>query len=102
MSTEKQVARVNWPGKEGKYKVVQVYIGDKPFMIFPPTSEPVRGHGFILRDFLNSLDIGYEKWGSHDLPVPEGNGYRAVGMGKSEVSPDENKSVFFGTSSTYL
>ena len=101
--TFKERPVVNWPERSGEYRAVQLYVGDRPYLVLEEGEN--KFHAQILRSALVGLNLPFaaaigQKTG-RSVPSPEGNGYRAVGMGKVRVDIDSRKAKAFGESDDY-
>ncbi len=103
-----EIASVNWPtGDELRYRVVQLYLTEgessKPVLVYEEEGD--KGHEGILKRFLDSIDIKFEKIKRKDQKIPalKGDGYEVCGMGFSVVSKTESggRASFFGSSMVY-
>lgn len=90
---------INWPKKSGLYKIVQLELDSRPFIIFPENSISKK-HGLILMAFLEDSGINYKK-NDDCFPMPEGDRYKVHGMGKSDVDVEKKIATFFGNSFGY-
>lgn len=89
---------VNWPTKIGNYKVIQLEFGDQKIIRL---GDEWKLHGEILKQYLQYFRINYKTFlGESGLAIPvlEGEGYKAVGMGYVLADPI-HKSAFFSQSS---
>ncbi len=95
------IPTVNWPPEPGEYKIVQIYLEEKPYLRF----NKFLFHSHILEDFLNETEIEFQtvlgKESSLPIPAIQGNGYHASGMGKADVNVEERKIRFYGESGDY-
>ncbi len=80
------VPRVNWPSDSGRFKVVQLYVDDEPYMWFDFQKSL---HETVFTDILNRLKIRYGEKEKYSKPSLKGRGYRAVGMGYGTVDVEK-------------
>lgn len=86
----KPVEYFNLPQDEGIFKIVQIYHGDAPILVFPKKTP---NHRAALRDFLEERGIPYtvrplEGTPLH-IPDLQGAHYTVVGMGLLGISARE-------------
>ncbi|MBI3413187.1 MAG: hypothetical protein HY051_03850 [Candidatus Aenigmarchaeota archaeon] len=93
--------RANWPDKTDTFKVVQLYVDDEPYLRFG-SADSIHGH--ILADCLDKLKVPYHTMPNQDgdeIPIAEGERYRASGMGYGIVLPELTEVSFLGNSADY-
>ena len=91
-------ARVIDLPESGTFKVVQIYVGNEPYLPFGETNDY---HVNILKKFLESKNIEFKpdsEFGDN-LPPLIGTGYGVVGMGYFYIY--DKQLVFSGSSSDY-
>lgn len=103
MNAEEPIERVNWPGNNGKYEVVQLYVKGEPFLIFQES--PYSNHSSILLYALYSLglkkiDMKKDITG-YPLTATKGEDYKVTGMGRSKVNAGTKGASFSGESEDY-
>lgn len=84
--------------QNGYFKVVQIYVGNEPYL---PFGEMNKYHRDILKKFLESKNIDFDiriEMGN-ELPLEIGKGYAVAGMGHFYIF--DKKVVFTGESSDY-
>lgn len=103
MISEK-IPAVNWPEKNGVYKVVQIIIKNQPYLRFGKDSFAMNERHFnVLEEILRISGISYETKEVGDLVIPreEGEDYEAVGMGLCLLGREEKFGDFFDRSIDY-
>ncbi len=93
---------VDWPSGSGEVKVVQLVVGEKPYLLLG--NPDLFTHGLLLMQTLRKAGIQYfTEMGKSDSEVParSGEGYRAVGMGRATVEIDRKTADFNGRSHDY-
>jgi len=101
MSPEKEPV-VNWPEKDGKYKVVQLYVEGEPFLRYQEPEFP--SHSTTLVRALRSFGIKFDTektTAGYKIAARKGKNYEVAGMGNSEVNVKEKKASFSGVSADY-
>ena len=99
---EENKSVVNWPGKSGEYKVVQLRLDGKPYLRFQSDCEII--HGAMLENFLRAQSIDYQTFRTDkDQTLPEARGERYVvdGMGEADVDVKRRRASFHGSSHDY-
>lgn len=86
----------NWPLERGLYKVIQIYINEKPLIYF---SEDTDYHCIMLEQILNDHKIPFLK-NVRRIPSLEGDKYKVCGMGLMQISIDigtdsSGKKIYF-------
>jgi len=102
--TNEQFPVANWPQKSGQYKVVQLYLDERLYLLFG--SEDIKtsfrvasNHGEIVRNFLESRGVNYQTFkpdNSLPIGIPRENGarYHIDGAGQATVWSDERIALF--------
>lgn len=101
MSPEKEPT-VNWPEKNGKYKVVQLYVEGELFLRYNEPEFP--RHSTTLARTLRSFGIKFDTektTAGYKMAARKGKDYEVAGMGNSEVNVKGKKASFFGVSTDY-
>ncbi len=104
MSLDEQLPTANWPGKSGKYKVVQLIIDGNPHLRF---GEGYETHSVIIMSLADKLRRDYPKTdfsdstGTYQIPAPEAGWYKLVGAGKASIDVDGKKASLSGNSYNY-
>jgi hypothetical protein len=91
MPLDTDIELVNLP-KEGRFKVVQLFVKEKPVMVCGPYGSY---HAKILGDYLKQEGVPFQTdkpdFSAVILPRLTGLDYRVVGMGESNVDSKTNK-----------
>ncbi len=93
--------KVNWPEKDGRYKVVQIYLDGEPDMIFDGLD---MFHGISLFNYLLKRGITAETFmdkAGQLAPVLEGEKYKVVGAGNGIVKVEDRSLICHGRSRGY-
>ena len=106
-----ELPRVNWPSESGKFKIVQLYFGDEPYLRFPyqDSNTPPNFHFSIMLNVeiehglrkpdFNEESIQFSE--KEQSPPRESFGYRASGMGLVDVDLGGKTLTFFGRRSDH-
>ncbi len=85
---------VNWPKHAGIFKIVQLYVDDKPFLSYGGISV---GYSQIFREFLDSAGIGYKRNSQKKEQIlPVGDDYLLAGMGYSGILSGAKPAIELG------
>lgn len=98
--------KVDWPDKESLYKVVQIEANGEEHILIIGALRAY--HSTMLGRFLEKRGLT-PVWREYkdirgktkNLPSLEGEYYRVLGMGRTEINPEEKKAQFFGCSGDY-
>lgn len=83
---------VNFPVEDGAFKVIQLYTGKAPVMVFGNVRTP---HFVILREFLESKGIEFATIHNPSDRIPsvggDGQPYRVAGAGSNFMYPQNKR-----------
>jgi len=94
---DEKIEHIIWPitskedAQNQMYKVVQIELDSKPYMIFSkyPSDVQITSHSKILNDFLVDNNISFNKkpstLTSNKVPSLNGECYKVVGMGYAMI-----------------
>lgn len=99
-----ELPRANLPERFGSYKIVQLWVGDEPYLRFDESGST---HAIILGNF--QLEFGYHEieYEAKNMPARETDDYRVSGMGWAQIQLNEgddvdNEAYFYHDSRIYL
>ncbi|MBI3190477.1 hypothetical protein HYZ41_02115 [archaeon] len=102
---QESVPSVIWPAESGKYKVMQFYKNDEPYMRFSNDAfgKPACKHQKILIDFAKEIRIDTKRLVYDDglFLLPDNVPYKMCGCDLCDISIKEKKSLFYGVGTDF-
>lgn len=105
MSIDAKIPQIKLPAESGKYKVVQFYVGEKPYLRFGGRETKDEGdrHNAIVKRFAE--EAGLKTIVDTSLKIvrvfPADEAFKIAGMGWCELNLEKKTAEYYGTSANY-